>query len=206
MIELDGGYLSFAFARTPTGIHQLIGPSSQFITGMSDPMFWNSDGGVYSDPRVIPGAFLDADIQFKPDSIPEGLRLASPDGFKTKLFQLVPNGIRVEYQIYPTSTPIEVKIPLVIDPWNRTSSGWSDDYFQETNPHTYIWQSPSGLRMRVHTSGDLSSSAFIDSRQFFSRPENPNRDYPPGHLLPFPMALVTIKDEGSFQTLIELDQ
>jgi hypothetical protein len=206
MIELDGGYLSFAFARTPTGIHQLIGPSSQFITGISDPMFWNSDGGVYSDPRVIPGAFLDADIQFKPDSIPEGLRLASPDGSKTKLFQLVPNGIRVEYQIYPASTPVEVKIPLVIDPWNRTSSGWSDDYFQETNPHTYIWQSPSGLRMRVHTSGDLSSSAFIDSRQFFSRPENPNRDYPPGHLLPFPMALVTIKDEGSFQTLIELDQ
>jgi hypothetical protein len=206
MIELDGGYLSFAFARTPTGIHQLIGPSSQFITGISDPMFWNSDGGVYSDPRVIPGAFIDSGIQFNQDSISEGLLLSSPDGSITKQFQLVPNGIRVEYQVYPASTPIEATIPLVIDPWNRTSSGWSDQYFQETNPHTYIWQSPSGLRMRIHTSGDLSSSAFIESRQFFSRPENPNRDYPPGHLLPFPMALVTIKDEGSFQTLIELDQ
>ncbi len=206
MIELDGGYLSFAFARTPTGIHQLIGPSSQFTTGISDPMFWNSDGGVYSDPRVIPGVFIDSDIYFKPVSIPEGLRLASPDGSITKQFQLVPNGIRVEYQIYPASTPVEVIIPLVIDPWNRFSSGWSDHYFQETNPHTYIWQSPSGLRMRIHTSGDLSSSAFIESRQFFSRPENPNQDYPPGHSLPFPMALVTIKDEGSFQTLIELDQ
>jgi len=206
MIELDGGYLSFAFARTPTGIHQLIGPSSQFITGISDPIFWDSDGGVYSDPRVIPGAFIDPDIQFNPEPFPEGLRLSSPDGSKTKQFQLVPNGIRVEYQIYPASTPVEVIIPLVIDPWNRFSSDWSDDYFQETNPHTYKWQSPSGLRMRIHTSGDLSSSAFIDSRQFFSRPENPNRDYPPGHFLPFPMALVTIKYEGSFQTLIELDQ
>ena len=205
MIELDGGYLSFAFARTPTGIHQLIGPSSQFTTGISDPMVWNSDGGVYSDPRVIPGAFIDSGIQFNPDSIPEGLRLASPDGSITKQFQLVPNGIRVEYQIYPASTPVEVTIPLVIDPWNRFSSGWSDDYFQKINPQTYIWQSPSGLRMRVHTSGNLSSSAFIESRQFFSRPENPNQDYPPGHLLPFPMALVTIKDEGSFQTLIELE-
>ena len=206
MIELDGGYLSFAFARTPTGIHQLIGPSSQFITGMSDPMFWNYDGGVYSDPRVIPGAFIDSGIYFNPDSIPEGLRLSSLDGSKTKQFQLVPNGIRVEYQIYPASTPVEVKIPLVIDPWNRFSSGWSDHYFQETNPHTYVWQSPSGLRVRIYTSGDLSSSAFIESRQFFSRPENPNQDYPPGHLLPFPMAMVTINDEGSFQTLIELDQ
>jgi hypothetical protein len=206
LIELDGGYLSFAFVRTPTGIHQLIGPSSQFITGISDPIFWNSDGGVFSDPRVIPGAFIDSNIYFNPEPIPEGLRLASPDGSITKLFQLVPNGIRVEYQIYPASTPVEVTIPLVLDPWNRTSSGWSDDYFQETNSHTYMWQSPSSLRVRIHTSGDLSSRAFIDSRQFFSRPENPNRDYPPGHLLPFPMALVTIKDEGSFQTLIELDQ
>ncbi|MFC2054592.1 hypothetical protein ACFLV7_09925 [Chloroflexota bacterium] len=206
MIELDGGYLSFAFARTPTGIHQLIGPSSQFITGISDPMFWNADGGVYSDPRVIPGAFIDSDIQFNSDSIPEGLLLSSTDGSKTKQFQLVPNGIRIEYQIYPASTPVEVNIPLVIDPWNRFTSGWSDHYFQETNPHTYIWQSPSGLRIRIHTSGGLSSSAFIESRQFFSRPENPNQDYPPGHSLPFPMALVTIKDEGSFQTLIELDQ
>ena len=94
----------------------------------------------------------------------------------------------------------------MIDPWNRTSSGWSDFYFQETNPHTYIWQSPSGLRVRIHTSGDLSSNTFTESRQFFLRPENPNQDYPRGHLLPFPMALVTIKAEGSFQTLIELDQ
>ena len=206
MIELDGGYLSFAFARTPTGIHQLIGPSSQFITGMSDPMFWNSNGGIFSDPRVIPGAFIDTDIYYNPEPIPEGLRLISTDGSRIKQFQLVPNGIRVEYQIYPASTPVEVTIPLVLDPWNRTSSGWSDDYFQKTNPHTYIWQSPSSLRVRIDTTGDLSSSAFIESRQFFSRPENPNRDYPPGHLLPFPMALVTIKEEGSFQTLIELVQ
>jgi len=206
MIELDGGYLSFTFARTPTGIHQLVGPSSQLITGISDPVFWNSGGGVYSDPRVIPGAFIDSGIYFNPEPIPEGLRLASPDGTITKQFQLVPKGLRVDYQIYPASTPVEVTIPLVIDPWNRTSSGWSDHYFQETNPHSYLWQCPSGLRMRIQTTGDLSSSAFIDSRQFFSRPENPNQDYPPGHLLPFPMALVTIKDEGSFQTLIELDQ
>lgn len=206
MIELNGGYLSFAFARTPTGIHQLIGPSSQFITGISDPMFWNPDGGVYSDPRVIPGAFIDPDIQFNPEPIPEGLLLSSPNGSKSKQFQLVPNGIRVEYQIYPASTPVEVTIPLVIDPWNRYFSGWSDHYIQETNPHTYTWQSPSGFRIHIHTSGDRSTSAFIESRQFFSRPENPNQDYPLGHSLPFPMALVTIKDEGSFQTLIELEQ
>jgi hypothetical protein len=59
VIEPDGGYIPFVFTNDDQGIHQIIGPTWEFIVGMSDPSSWNTFSGVRSDSAQILGAFQD---------------------------------------------------------------------------------------------------------------------------------------------------
>jgi hypothetical protein len=50
----------------------------------------------------------------------------------------------------------------------------------------------------------LSASTFKDSQAAFAVPENPNRDYQPGHFLPFPLARLDLQSTGDFSVTIDL--
>ena len=49
VIEKDGGYIPFVFTRDAQGIHQIIGPTWEFIIGLSDPSSWDIKLGVRSE-------------------------------------------------------------------------------------------------------------------------------------------------------------
>jgi hypothetical protein len=204
VVEPIGGYLSALVIRSSTGTHQIIGPSSQLISGLSDSLFWNLDGGIQADPYVINGAFVDAGIQYKVLIEPGGLSLTSIDGVIKKTYKLTNSGLRIDYQLNATTIPLQAQIPLISDPWNRFSPGWSQRYSADETENRFVWHLSPDLKVLIESSNQISVSEFTESRDFLALPENPNRDYPAGHFLPFPLALVDIEFNNDFYVYIEV--
>ena len=217
IFEIESGALIYLFALTENGPHQLIGPSSQFLTGASQPSEWDLSRGLTSDPEVIPGAFAGPGGPYQAALNNGSLTFTSPDGF-TKTYRLTPSGLRLEYR---TSIPVLAQLPLALDPWVRFSPGWSDRYYGQATPQGWSWEllpatPESGiqaalpladtkpLRVEINSSATLSTRSFIESQPYLSTPEDPNRDYPAGHFLPFPMAVVEFSSPGDFSVEIQV--
>ena len=209
LLDPQGGALRYAFARTSSGVHQLVAPSSQFVTGLSDPGRWDLSQGLAADPDVITGAFAGPDIPFIPSTEAGELIFTAPDGSLRKSFRLTSQGLYVGYQA-GRGAHTTVQIPLALDPWGRFSAGWAGRYQSGTTNLGWFYEvqpSPPGgstLRVEIQTSGRLTAHSFNDSRQFLDVPEDPNRDYPRGHFLPFPMTLVEVQAEGDFYVQINV--
>jgi hypothetical protein len=217
VFEIDSGALTYLFALTENGPHQLIGPSSQFLTGASQPSEWDLSRGLAADPEVIPGAFAGPGGPYQVALDSDSLTFTSLDGF-SKSYRLTPSGVRLEYH---SSVPVQAQLPLALDPWVRFSPGWSDRYHGQAIPQGWSWElSPatpvSGiqaapplagtrtLHVEIHSSAPLSTHSFLESQPYLSIPEDPNRDYPAGHFLPFPLALVDFSSPGDFSVEIEV--
>ena len=195
ILEPKGSRLAFLFIRTTDGVHQAIGPSSQLITGMSDPSFWQSQDGHFIDPNVINGAFDTPEFKFENSSSQDGIIFTSASGMLIKSYHLIPGGLSINIET-KNDIPLRYSIPLLVDPWYRFNPGWSDQYIESGNGTTYTWGIKDEFRVQIGSSGKLSAHPFTASRQFFSATENPNQDYPTSHFLPFPINLVEISSIG----------
>jgi hypothetical protein len=203
LFDARGGYLTTAFGRGQEGAYQVIAPSSQFIVGMGDPMTWKIDQGVAGDPDQYRGAFSDIPTGFSsPSWEVHGVEVSSnsisfiaPDGSLRKTFFITGDGFMANYN---SSTPLTVQIPLAVDPAIRFSPDWGNRYIGSQRSGGWVWGLKDGPKVHLRTSGDLSWSAFSDSLEYMGQPENPDLDFPPGHFLPFPMALGEINAWGEF--------
>ena len=217
VFEIESGALTYLFALTESGPHQLIGPSSQFLTGASQPTEWDLSRGLAADPEVIPGAFAGPGGPYQAALDSGSLTFTSLDGF-SKTYRLTPSGLRLEYR---TSIPVLAQLPLALDPWVRFSPGWSDRYHGQAIPQGWTWELlpatlASGiqaappltgtrtLHVEINSSAPLSTRSFVESKPYLSIPEDPNRDYPAGHFLPFPMAVVEFSSPGDFSVEIQV--
>jgi hypothetical protein len=206
--EIKSGSLSHAFFRHPGDsqdeeIHQIIGPSSQFITGLSDPGTWDLSGGLSADPSVITGAFAENEYSYQAQLESEKLIFTASSGQVVKTYQLTPNEVHVEYSLLPNIILPNPRIPLVLDPWRRFFPGWAEQFHPVAIPNGWAWQLEDGLFVQIQTNAWISMYTFRDSLMSFSIPEDPNHDYPPGHFLPFPVALIEINPRGKIP--IEID-
>jgi hypothetical protein len=192
IFEKDSGSLVYAFTRYDQRVHQWIAPTSQFIIGQSDPKTWQINAGLRADPTVIPGAFFDPE-NFTPLVEAGKITFQSPDLVKT--YTLVNHGLIIEYDSAPTGAP---RLPLAIDPWLRFTPEWGNRYSQESDGGRMIWGAPGQFRVQIDASAPIDVQTFNASRRLFSQPENPNLDYPPGNMLPFPLALIEINPTGPF--------
>lgn len=201
VFEPDAGALTHAFWLASDGLHQFIAPSSQFSFGVSDPAAWDTSAALLADPTVIPGAFYDGAGAYQAQIEPGQLVLADPVRGLTKRFSLLPNGVRIEYR---SSAPLVVRLPLALDPWRRFEPGWGNLYQGESNEEGWLWgifpvsEEGQGFQVLVTTSGRLQVSAFNDTHALMGQLENPNAEFPPGHYLPFPIALAEISASGEF--------
>jgi hypothetical protein len=206
--------------RLPDGeVHQVIGPTSQLISGASDPYTWNFEAlGGEVDPEVILGAFMSpvapgaseqvqlpvaepeqaATGAYPVQITPGALRFSSNAGW-TKAFTLTEAGMRIEYW---GEGPFPVQIPLALDPWTRSLPDWHLRYLRSTAPQAWAWgvkgESGSIFWAGLAASEPLQAHTFLDSVGYLSIPEDPNFDYPAGHLLPFPLAVVELDAAGDF--------
>ncbi len=200
ILDPAGARMTNFFYLDGSGSHQLVGPSSQFTIGLSDPSEWHPGLGQAADPTVIPGAFSDDNqtwMVFTWRVTPGSIDFTSPDGTRIKSFKLLENGIDITYHgLRPTST----RIPLALDP--------QAFYFKPTgyngslDAETWTWGQTSGIQVEVVSTSPLSVQSFTDSLPYLSLPENPDLGYPAGHYLPFPLSIVDIHGAGNFRVQI----
>jgi len=207
IIETDGGRLSFLFARNGNQVHQLIGPLSQFFVGLSDPSLWHIQQGPAADPAEIPGAFSDSDnpfINYKIIAVEAGLlNLNRSDGQIDKVFRLVENGLSIDLI---SRSAVSIKIPLAIDPQVRFHPGWKKLYYSKTSMDSFKWGVLGSTSVEIMSIATISAHDFYESASLLNKPENPDLDYPPGHFLPFPFALIDISGMGPFSANILIQQ
>jgi hypothetical protein len=199
-----GGRLLALYSSVDGQVHQIIGPTHQFLIGQADPSSWDLAAGETADPGVIPGAFIDGlppwDIYLTQFSA-KGLTLSTPQGDLVKTFTLNENGLNV---IYELDSPASINIPLVLDPWQRFSPGWGARYQYKQIGDGLSWELNGGPRLIVRSSAPASLEPFAASQADLQRPEDPNFEYPPGHYLVFPIALVRINAIEDFQVEISI--
>jgi hypothetical protein len=211
--EINDGSLSFLFARDSgdalaesqqAEVHQLVAPSSQFITGLSDPAGWELQSGLRADPSVIPGAYSGPGTDFEVQIALQELRFTRRSGEYQKSYRLTGRGISLRAHQPPGGTGEPLKIPLALDPWLRFSPGWADRYSSRSTGSSYEWEASSQATIRLTTTSSFTAHDFRETRLFFGSEEDPNLDYPAGHFLPFPLALLEVENQGDFQVSISL--
>ena len=194
-IEIDDGTLSGLYGRNAQAVHQIVGPSWQFISGLSDPQSWQIGAGTAAEPAAIPGAFSGPGNGYRAEVHHGALLLSSPDGAIHKLYQLTGRGLHVEYRVNG-GTPAAAKIPLALDPWLRFEPGWHNAYSARTVAGGWEVQG-GGLRVLVLSEALARLASFQDSAALFPGPEDPNREFPAGHLLPFPLQVLEVNIPAS---------
>lgn len=211
-IEIKTGALIFLFgfaADNPAAkprsdsVHQMVGPSSQFISGLSDAAGWDLSAGLAADPAVIPGAFSGPGNGFEAIRLDESLVLSDVQTGLRKIYRLEENGISLQIE-RSLPTPADRKwtaaIPLALDPWQRFTPGWTEQYHGRLTSQGFEWALTHGAVIRVRSDAALKAADFRASQALFSAPEDPNREPPPDFYLPFPLALV----EAAKPTWIEI--
>jgi len=194
--ERMGGYMAFAFHRSSHGVHQVVGPTYQFLVGMSDPTLWNPNLGIAGDPGQILGALVeDSPIWKMYDyQVSENeLWLYLGEMAIRKVFRFIG-----EDQIHmdlsnPDNT--SVLIPFALDPWTRFIPGWGNLYQSYQNPDGMIWGIDNQLSISIDSGQPYEFIQFNRSHTALFSPEDPNYDYSAGHFLPFPMALLRINNQ-----------
>lgn len=199
-ILLKDGSLNYAFVITKNGIHQIIGPTSQFASGLGDPTAWDLSQGLSADPTVLLGAFGDGNGPYRARVQGDSLILTGINGTQ-KSFSLGPDGIKFVIQ---SEKPSNYQLPLALDPWIRFTPAWAARYNGMQSPDGWIWSVSSTISVKILTSGQISSYAFTDTRDRMGMEEDPNFDYPPGHFLVFPVAVAKIQSQGNFSATIQI--
>jgi hypothetical protein len=210
ILDPQGARLTYLFIREGDILHQLIGPSWQVAVGLSDPSTWNLSTGEAADSGAYPGAFADVDGPFKayePAIQGNTLVFTSPDGTRAKTFKLTQAGIEVDYQ---TQQSVTTQIPLLVDSDRRFTPGWAQKYVQQNVPGGVTWGLENGPTVSIQfdyaalsqSKGAIILKAFSESLSLLANPEDPNFDYPPGHYVPFPMAVAEVEmGDGYFLRL-----
>ena len=201
VLDPRGGRLTDLFFLDANGPHQLVGPSSQFTVGLSDPSDWHPDLGEAADPTVISGAFNDSSglwgVHVPVNT--SALTFTSPDGNRQKTYILSEDGITVTYKGFG---PVSVSIPLVVDP--QAFYFGPGKYQSSRIAGAWTWGLVDGIQVQVHSDATLSAQNFTDSQSFLPGPENPDQAYPGGHYLPFPLSVVTVQANTDFGVQITI--
>ncbi len=201
VIETNGARLTYLFHLDESGPHQMIAPSVQFFAGLSDPSQWRAERGDAADPGALMGAFSDADDAFDEyvvGRVEPGL-LVLEGSSRTKTFRLGENGLEAAYR---GTGPVNVLLPLAVDP--QVFFAAPSEYLAAFVPgFSWAWGPLGGRRLEVRAEAGLSAQAFTFTQLFTGGPEDPNQEFPPGHYLPFPLSLVTVRGEGTFTVWLE---
>jgi hypothetical protein len=107
------------------------------------------------------------------------------------------SGIQVTYHV---TGPASTRIPLALDP--QAFYFGPTSYQESAAPGVWRWGLESGIQVEVRTDASLAAIGFIDSLPFLNQPEEPDRDYPAGHYLPFPLSVVTVSSTADFSVQV----
>jgi hypothetical protein len=203
VIDLQGGYISYAFSFHAGEYHQIIGPSYQLAIGLSDPMSWKFDQGISTDPSVIPGAFSGVENKWRKFHLTkvdrDSITIQEEDRLSEKRFRITNASIYFQYKGYNNE---KFAIPLILDPWTMETEDWGSLYTNTIQTQRWLWGIENRITVETIFMDHLEVSTFQDSISLIQAPENPSLDYPAGHYLPFPLAFGQLTTE--YQGLVEI--
>jgi hypothetical protein len=200
IIEPDGGYVPFVFAKDSKGIHQIIGPTWEFAVGLSDPSSWNKTLGPRGDSAQYLGAFQDSFNNWQSYTVDinnNKVEMYSQALNLKKSITLLPHSLRIDIQTLPQFHSISF-IPMVIDPWFRYTPGWGNLYMVKNEQFNTLLGIKSGELVEISATNPLRVFSFDDTHSALYFPEDPNFDYSQGHYLPFPMSVAEINGAGNY--------
>jgi len=200
VIEPNGGYIPFVFTKDAQGVHQIIGPTWEFLVGISDISEWKNSEGLLSDPGQILGAFADSPRRWNDFNYivtRNEIILFDKNLTMRKSILISPESLHVDIHSDLINSSYYY-IPLVVDPWVRYYPGWGDLYYASKSTNSFEWGIRSGQMVQINTSMDAHFYAFNESHSSMLYDEDPNFDYTRGHYLPFPMSLVEITAADDF--------
>jgi hypothetical protein len=201
-IETDDGRLALLVYKNGNQTAQIVGPTSQFAVGLSDPGEWQLEFGSAADRDATPGGFITSKPPYPVYSFtlePERLTLSDPADSIQKTYSLLPDGLLVEISSdFNTST----EIPLLLTGGLPTAPGWANQLRSTAifTAEALQWQFSNGLQAEITISGaSFTTSTFFDSLEWMSAPEDPNLFYTPGHQLPYPFAITQIVSSKPYE-------
>lgn len=201
LIELEGARLAFLFGLSPTGPHQFVGPSTQFYIDTNSlpttdipPVETSNLNGTIMD-------YSSTENLYTPHPEASGISFTSKDGSNTKTFRLTDLGIQISYH---AASRVISQITLAIDPWRRFYPNWGNQFIYKKIDQGWSWGYQDGPTMEITSTTGLKFTPFTASHSWMILPENPNIDYPTGHFIPFPLALLEIHANGDSQVQINL--
>lgn len=198
VVEPEGGIVPFVFTKDNQGAHQIIGPTWEFIVGLSDPSTWVLSSGLRSDSDQLLGALSDPVSNWNIYNYILGKNSISLFSNKVSMRKTVSiSSDTVQIDVHdPGSMLSQANIPLALDPWLRYTPGWGKLYESDQAQKTFVWKIQSGISVEIDSTSQLQGFPFNATRAALNYPENPNYDYSLGHYLPFPMALVKLYPSG----------
>lgn len=208
VFQPEDAVLSYLFIRQAGQVHQVIGPSSQFVVGQSDPSGWRLEpsAGLHADPAVLTGAFaLAGPCLARPSA--DLLEFDCPSS--RSQYRLLPAGLEIRVQA--DSRLGELRLPLALDPWQRWQPGWVASYSFQPLADGQLASLADGAALIVTArlaSGEAAPaqlSAFLDALPDMGRREDPNREPPLGFYLPFPLALLSVQPSAAPAVSISLE-
>lgn len=204
------GSLTHLFYRIPeqgstqSSLHQIIGPSSQIISGLSEANRWDLSAGYSADPSVIQGAFFQEETSWSAQIQPGEIRFATPDQ-SVKAYRFSENTVEYHYGPSNKTSFSQQSLPVLLDPWRRFESGWSQAYQVEYHQDSWLIRLAPGLQVKIRSTLPQVGSHFRESQDWMALTENPNREQPAGHFLPFPLALFDLASVGDYQLTLEIN-
>jgi len=207
ILNLQGGRLVHLSLMQPEGPLQIIAPSAQLTIGLSDPATWKQENGIWADPTVVPGGVVhpqDTAVYQVMNLESTCITLYSPTTGLEKRYCLHPNGLTVA--VRGNSPTPSLLLPLVLVTSERFSPGWAQRYFLSPISKTHaVWAVFGRGFVDIRANQEFEITSFTESLPLLAQPEDPNRDYPAGHYIPFPMALLTFPDPTSLLLEITLN-
>ncbi len=175
----------------------IVASSAQIALGLSDPSLWNPKNGVWADPSVIPGVVISPPQETPYQVVDLGsacLTLTHPQDRVKQRYCLHPQGLTLELR--GTFSNRNLWLPLIVSPEQRLTPRWAQRYYlSRIAPNHVVWAVLGQGFVEIKARQDeMEITSFTDALPWLGLPEDPNRDYPAGHYLPFPLALFVIKD------------
>lgn len=178
---------------------QWIAPSSQFAVGLGSPADWRFGFGESSDPQVIRGGLADVTPPSEPYLVslePDSVTFSHRSGIE-KTFRLTDKGLMIKVE---SSQPIQVTIPLVLALDAVLPSRWATFMQPSCRSESCVVPTSTGELLITSSASTLSIKSCLDSASFITTSEIPDRSYPPGHFLPFPLMVA----EFSAYTMLDI--
>lgn len=205
--ESNGARMEFVFTKNKKGTYQIIAPSYQFTTGLSDPKDWALGQNIKSDPKVIPGAFFDIGDNswepYYPTAEKQTISFFDSKNNLVKAFSIQGNLLKIQYF---DNNDLTIQIPLVSQ---NTDAGvykiQPDILIDVENNQILINNETNDISFHFPDCTLENLQQYTDTYESMKLPENANEVFPQSHFLPFPMSITQLQCKSNTQTVFSFE-